>query len=255
LSPTENDTRQLTGIDAVREALDRGDALGLVMVGREALDLDPAVKELVSRAEAAGINIRVAAPRELERMSRTLPVSPILALRGDAPVATLDELMHAKGAVWLLSRIAYGTNAGFALRTVEVAGAVGVVVDDHLATAQLRKAALRASIRADRYMPVLWTPAEDAVDAGLRAGRRLVGIEDTGTHAPWDAELAGDDVLFVVGGEQEGIPPAILARCHDVVCLPMFGFIPSYNLQAAVAAVAAERLRQLAQHGANTKEK
>jgi tRNA G18 (ribose-2'-O)-methylase SpoU len=37
----------------------------------------------------------------------------------------------------------------------------------------------------------------------------------------------------------------VLARCDDVVRVPMAGFIPSYNVQAAMAAVAGERLRQM----------
>jgi tRNA G18 (ribose-2'-O)-methylase SpoU len=52
-------------------------------------------------------------------------------------------------------------------------------------------------------------------------------------------------VLFVAGSEAGGVPPAILERCDAVVRIPMAGFLPSYNVQAAVAAVAAERLRQL----------
>ena len=38
---------------------------------------------------------------------------------------------------------------------------------------------------------------------------------------------------------------AILAACGAVIRIPMRGFVPSYNLQGAVAAVASERLRQL----------
>ena len=52
-------------------------------------------------------------------------------------------------------------------------------------------------------------------------------------------------VHFVVGGEARGIPDAILAGCDAVIRIPMPGFVPSYNLQGAVAAVASERLRQL----------
>jgi tRNA G18 (ribose-2'-O)-methylase SpoU len=57
-------------------------------------------------------------------------------------------------------------------------------------------------------------------------------------------DLAGP-VLFVVGGERHGIPAEVLAECDDVIRIPMLGFIPSYNLQAAMAAVASERIRQL----------
>ena len=48
----------------------------------------------------------------------------------------------------------------------------------------------------------------------------------------------------MIGGERYGISPELLERCDAVLRIPMAGFIPSYNLQAAMAAVAIERLRQ-----------
>ena len=42
---------------------------------------------------------------------------------------------------------------------------------------------------------------------------------------------------------------ALIARCDALASIPMAGFVPSYNLHAAIAAVAAERLRQIAVTG------
>ena len=50
--------------------------------------------------------------------------------------------------------------------------------------------------------------------------------------------------VLVVGGERHGIPPELLERCDSVLRLPMAGFVPSYNLQAAMAMVVGERRRQ-----------
>jgi 23S rRNA (guanosine2251-2'-O)-methyltransferase len=69
-------------------------------------------------------------------------------------------------------------------------------------------------------------------------------VEDVGSAAPWQVDLTGP-LLLVVGAEAEGVPRGVLERCDHVVRIPMAGFIASYNLQAAVAALAAERLRQL----------
>ena len=68
-------------------------------------------------------------------------------------------------------------------------------------------------------------------------------LDEDGSHAPWDLDLTGPRV-FVVGGENGGIPGAVLERCDARVRVPMAGFIPCYNLQAAVSALAIERLRQ-----------
>jgi tRNA G18 (ribose-2'-O)-methylase SpoU len=59
-------------------------------------------------------------------------------------------------------------------------------------------------------------------------------------------------VLLVVGGETHGIPEAVLRACDGAIRIPMAGFIRSYNLQAAVAIVAAERTRQLEAQAAST---
>jgi tRNA G18 (ribose-2'-O)-methylase SpoU len=55
--------------------------------------------------------------------------------------------------------------------------------------------------------------------------------------------------VCLIGGERGGLPQAVLARCHAVLRIPMAGFVPSYNVQAAMAAIATERLRQLAARG------
>jgi len=47
--------------DAVAAALDRGETLGLVLVGREALDADPAVKGNLLVADGAGLFLPVTA--------------------------------------------------------------------------------------------------------------------------------------------------------------------------------------------------
>ena len=179
----------------------------------------------------------------MKRMSADPRPQALLALVGDDPEASLDALLSARGTMWLLSGVAYPGNAGFAIRTAEVSGAAGIIIDasfDHAG----RRQALRAGMRADRLFPVLFARGSDVVPRARAAGHRIVGIEDRGTHAPWQVDLTGP-VLFVVGGEARGVPRPLLDACDCVIRIPMLGFIPSYNLQAATAIVTGERLRQL----------
>ena len=164
-------------------------------------------------------------------------------LVGRDPRAPMEQVIAAGGAAWLLVGIAYPGNTGFAIRTAEVSGADGVFIDSDFEH-EGRREAVRAAMRADHFMPVFWVPALPVVSASREAGRRVLAIEDVGNRAPWEMDLGGP-VLFVVGGERNGIPAEVLAACDDVIRIPMLGFIPSYNLQAAMAAVACERLRQL----------
>jgi tRNA G18 (ribose-2'-O)-methylase SpoU len=71
----------------------------------------------------------------------------------------------------------------------------------------------------------------------------VAGIEDVGDVEPWDSDLTGD-LLLIIGGENEGIPADVLGACDSVIRIPMAGFTPSYNLQAPMAIVAVEALRQ-----------
>ena len=232
---------QLAGPAEIEAALRGGEPVRLLLYERGSTD--PGVTGVVERARRAGIRARPTSAGVLWRISRVRPAAKVLALVGQRPEPTLEALLGGGGAVWLLVGIAYPGNAGFALRTAEVSGADGVVVDssfDHRAKRQC----LRASMRADWYMPVVWAGWKETLARARATGTGVIGIEDVGRKTPWEVDLTRP-LLFVVGAEDEGVPPELLDQCDETIRIPMEGFIRSYNLQVAVAVVAAERLRQL----------
>lgn len=233
--------RQVAGSDEVEAALARGEPLRLVLVASE--PRDARIADLVERARRAGVAVHAASAASLRRLSKADPPPEILGLVGPEPGTSPAEVLAGPGAAWLLVGVAYPGNTGFAIRTAEVSGADAVFVDndfDH----EARREATRAAMRADRYFPVLWMGAPEVLSAAREAGRTILALEDVGSAAPWEVDLTVP-ALFVLGGERHGIPRDVLAEADRVLRLPMRGFIPSYNLQAAMAAVALERLRQL----------
>jgi tRNA G18 (ribose-2'-O)-methylase SpoU len=218
--------RQLAGEAEIAAALARGETLRLLLIRRDA---PRAVQALAERARDCGAVVRETSANDLRRMSRTREPSDVLALVGPDPGAPAAEVLARPGCAWLLVDVAYPGNAGYAIRSAEVSGAEAIFLD--------------AAMDAARFFPVQWLRADAVLDAARSARRRVLAIEDSGTTAPWDADLCGP-VLFVIGGETRGIPAPVLERCDAVLRIPMAGFIPAYNLQAAMAAVAAERLRQ-----------
>lgn len=221
-------------------ALAAGEPITAILVRRDA---DPATAALAARAAAAGIPVRQASAADLRRLSQTAPPEAILALLDREPHASAAEVFARAGAKWLLVGAAYPGNVGAALRTMEVAGADAAFVDAELDHAG-RRAALRTSMNVERFMPVFWCPADVALDQARAAGHHILGVEDVGDRAPWQVDLTGPS-LFVVGGEDRSLDRELLDRCDRVLRLPMHGFVPCYNLQAAVAAVALERVRQI----------
>ena len=243
----ERPRSQLAGAEEIGAALAAGAPLRLLLVSPE--PEDARVAEVVERARAAGVAVRHASANALRRLSKTDPPAEVIALVGEDPAADAETVLAAGGAVWLLVGVAYPGNTGFAIRTAEVSGAAGIFVDSAFDRADKRehegrREAVRAAMRADHFMPVFWEPAADVIERARAAGRRIFALEDVGKQAPWEVDLTGP-ALFVVGGERHGIAPALLDRADAILRLPMQGFIPSYNLQAAMAAVATERIRQL----------
>jgi TrmH family RNA methyltransferase len=232
--------RQLAGPAALSAALDAGDPVRLVLAARS---LGPEAAAAVDRAKALGVPVRETSERSLWRLSQTSPPAELLALVGGPPDADRETVLASGGLVWLLVGLAYPGNTGFAIRLAEVSGAHGVFVDGAFLH-EGRREALRASMRADRFLPVFWEPALAVVAAARAAGRRVFAVEDVGTLAPAEVDLTAP-LLVIVGGERHGIPEEVLRACDGVIRIPMRGFIPSYNVQAAMAIVAGEHLRQI----------
>ena len=230
---------RIEGLAAVEAALAGGAPVRCLVVADEPTP-SPEIAELCERAVAQGIRVDRVAPRRARRLTGDADVA---ALLGPVLDADLDDVMDRGGAVWLLVGAAYPGNVGTALRSAEVSGADGVYIDNAFDHEQ-RREARRASMRADRFLPVAWDRAGDVIGAARRAGKRIVAVEDVGDAAPWHVDLTGS-VLLMAGGEADGIPAALLRRCDHIVRIPMAGFVTSYNLQAAVAVLAVERLRQI----------
>ncbi len=234
--------RQLVGPEEVALALQRGEPVRLLLVAEETAD--PQTRTVVERALELGIPVRPTSERSLWRLRTRDEPAEVLGLVGPPPDASREQALAGGGCAWLLVGLAYPGNTGFAIRAAEVSGSDAVFVDGALLH-EGRREALRASMRADHFLPVFWEPAKGAIEAARAAGRRILAVEDVGDRAPWEVDLTVP-LLLVVGGERHGIPREVLDACDAALRIPMYGFIPSYNLQAAMAMVAGERLRQLA---------
>ncbi len=223
------------------EALEQGVAIDRVLVDR---DHDTAT--LRALCEAAEVPLEEGSTNDLWRMSAD-GAQVALALTGRAQSETLEEVMTAGGCVWLFDGVEYSTNLGFAIRTAEVSGADAVLLNVSK-THEERRTIRRASMRADRFIPVIYTSTDDILEAAKAHGFRIVVAEDVGEQGPWDEDLTGN-VVLVVGAEREGVSHSVLEAADAVVRLPMDGFVPSYNLQVAVSVLAVEALRQRESRG------
>ena len=228
---------QRCGIDAIEAALDAGEDITRVLALRDCDD--PRLSALLNRCIDAGIDVILGSENDLWRMAETSPALA-LALVGREPDADLDTLLERGGLIWMLAGAQYQTNIGYCIRVAEASGASGLIVTGEW-TSDDRHRIVRAAMRTHRFMPVIF--GCDGLEALESWTGRVVAIEDVGTEEPWDANLTGD-VILIVGGENAGISDELLAAADQTIRIPMAGFTPSYNLQAPMAVVAVEALRQ-----------
>ena len=233
---------QRCGEDEVLRAIEKNEVIDLILVKR---DSDTSkLEEILEYAKSNDVKIIYGSENDLWRMSRdnSNGIPNILALVGRNPDLSLDEVFTHGGLIWLLAGAAYPVNIGFCIRTAEVSGANAVIVDAELNNPE-RSAAKRASMKAHRFLPVHWTSGLNAIRMAKKSGFRIIAVEDVGTLAPWDVDMTGD-VVLIVGGEKNGISAEILSESDEIVRIPMSGFVPSFNLQAPLSAVAIEAQRQ-----------
>jgi len=224
---------QITGEADVIEALKNGVDIKLVLVDRE-----EDCSEVIQLCQERNIKVTEGSATDLWRMSVN-GQQKVLALVDREPGGTLDEVFEREGVIWLFDGVEYAPNLGFGVRTAEVSGATAVIINVSK-THEERRTIRRASMRATRFIPVVYATTEEILAA---CNRRIVVAEDVGGKAPWECDLTGD-VMLVVGAENAGVSKEVLDAADDIVRLPMPGFIPSYNLQVAISSLAIERLRQ-----------
>ena len=193
---------QITGLTAVMEALEQGVAVDRVLVDR-----DHDTSALRALCEAAKVPLEEGSANDLWRMSAD-GAQVALALVGRRQSTTLEDVMKSGGCVWLFDGVEYSTNLGFAIRTAEVSGADAVLLNVPK-THEERRTIRRASMRADRFIPVVYTDTEAILAAAKTNGFRTVVAEDVGEKGPWDEDLTGD-VLLVVGAEREGVSLSLI---------------------------------------------
>ena len=224
---------QITGEADVIEALKNGVDIKLVLVDRE-----EDCSEVIQLCQERNIKVTEGSATDLWRMSAN-GQQKVLALVEREPSGTLEEVFEREGAIWLFDGVEYAPNLGFGVRTAEVSGATAVIINVSK-THEERRTIRRASMRATRFIPVVYATTEEILAA---CNRRIIVAEDVGGKAPWECDLTGD-VMLVVGAENAGVSKEVLDAADDIVRLPMPGFIPSYNLQVAISSLAIERLRQ-----------
>jgi len=233
---------RIYGINPVLEAL----RAGRVTAIRVSTRADDRLTEIVGLATAQGIPVRRANLDELNRFSHRGSHQGVVAdVRDQASFGVNGLIAGARGAALLvvLDQIEDPHNVGAILRTVDAAGADGVVRQSRHA-ARLDGAAAKASAGAVSHVRVAEVVnIARALDALKSAGVWTVGLAG-------DAPKRYDEIDFtlptaiVLGAEGSGLRRLVRERCDWLASIPMRGHVDSLNVSVAAGIVLFEAIRQ-----------
>jgi 23S rRNA (guanosine2251-2'-O)-methyltransferase len=241
---------RLTGIHAVREALEAGRAFDRVVIARGRQDTR--VEEIVQLARKRNIPVRFEERSQLDRLADSKDHQGVIALAAAATSATLDDILAKanagagrgeKGLIVLLDGVEDPHNLGAVIRTALAAGAHGVVIPERRASG-LTDTVARASAGALAHLPVAKvTNLARAMEELKEAGYWLVGLDERAGQNYTEADYTSP-VGIVLGGEGKGLHELTRKRCDFVVSLPTVGPVKSLNVSVASGVVLFEALRQ-----------
>jgi len=242
---------RLTGIHAVREALEAGSAFDRIVIvkGRQ----DTRIEEIVQLARAKNIPVRFEDRGNLDRLANSRDHQGVVALAAARPPATLEDILgHANkskgqmGLIVLLDGVEDPHNLCAIIRTALAAGAHGIVIPERRA-AGLTDTVARASAGALAHLPVAKViNLARSMEELKEAGYWLVGLDETAEKSYTDVDYTTPTGI-VMGGEGNGLHELTRKRCDFVVSLPTTGPVKSLNVSVATGVVLFEALRQ--RHG------
>ena len=230
------------GINPVAEALRAGRVEAIRIAHRG----DARLGALIDDARNAGVEVQRVEVAELERAARGGTHQGVVARLRDQKATSIEELVRAASGpplLVVLDGIEDPHNLGAILRTVDAAGAGGVVRQSRHA-APLGGAAAKASAGAVAHVRVAEV---------VNIARALEALKEAGV---WTVGLAGDapkrydqvdymvPTAFVVGAEGAGLRRLVRERCDWLVSIPMAGHVGSLNVAVATGIALFEAVRQ-----------
>lgn len=242
----------LSGRNPVMEALRSGRPISKLFISSG--EHQGSIREIIALAKEKGIPVQTAEAVKMEAMSLGVSNQGVVAMVSPVAYSSVDEMVamaearNEKPCLVLLDQLKDPQNLGAVLRTVDAAGAHGVLIPQRR-SCQLSAAVAKASAGAIEYVKVaqIGNVAQTLGDLKKR-GFWVVGADPEKGTSYHDVDLTGS-VVIVIGDEGEGMARLTRERCDSLVQIPMRGKVQSLNASVASAIILYEMIRQRSSAG------
>ncbi len=208
---------------------------------------DRRVRELIERAQLAGVVVRNVDDRQLNEMAESDKHQGVVALIDQSlQQQSLDDILdHAEEPplLLLLDGVTDPHNLGACLRSADAFAAHAVVVPKDRAVGLNPTVAKAASGAADAVPLVSVTNLARTIRDLKERNVWVVGADASGGESLFDADLSGP-LAWVLGAEGSGLRRLTRELCDRIVAIPLIGSVASLNVSVAAGICLFETRRQ-----------
>jgi TrmH family RNA methyltransferase len=219
------------GLKLVIDALDQGWSIRTLVFAKAGRG-NPTVEKVAARTVASGATVLEVSEKVLGAITRRDNPQMVIGAFSQQFVP-LASIKPAGEDVWVaLDRVRDPGNLGTIVRTIDAAGARGVILVGDC-TDPFSLETVRATMGSIFSVPV----AKASVEAFLAWRRDFPGLV-AGTHLKGavdyrSVDFSGRPVLLLMGNEQQGLPDDLAAACDRLLRIPQAGRADSLNLAVA----------------------
>jgi 23S rRNA (guanosine2251-2'-O)-methyltransferase len=221
----------------VREALRGPREVLELLATQRALKAEPWLGE-------NGPRLQVKLERELTAEAGTQDHQGVIARVEPYRYADAHELAAGPAPLLaVLDSVTDPRNLGAVIRSVEGAGADGVVLPAHN-SARITPAVVRSSAGAVEHVRVGVVKNLARYLGEIKGPHLWIWAAAGGAETTlWQADLSGGTV-FVLGAEGKGLRPLVRRTCDEAISIPLYGGIEALNVSVAAALLLYEARRQ-----------
>lgn len=206
------------------------------------------ISELAEVTKASKVVVTKVPIEKLNRLTRKNHQG-VVGFMSPIEFANIDHIVdqcfvEGRDALLLvLDRITDVRNFGAIVRTAECVGVDAIIVPSRGA-AQISADAMKTSVGALNFVPICRTNNLTALLKSLQlSGIRLVACTEKSEDIYIDKDYTAPTAI-IMGSEESGISPEILAFCDQKVKIPMNGKVQSLNVSTSTGVILYEVLRQ-----------
>ena len=243
--PVEEEAMWVVGRHEVAALLKAGRPIEAIVIAESAHG--EAIREIREEAHRRKLKLQVLPVPAFRRVHGD-DTQGVAAKTGAFEYVEFDALLDAceknpEAVLVALNHVEDPRNLGAVVRTVEAAGAAGIIIPRERAAA-MTIGAIRTAQGSASHLPVAKVVNLGvALENAKKRGFWVVGLDGEAPKRYDEVRYTGR-VMLVAGGEDVGLGVRIGGACDERVSIPLSGKTPSLNVSVSTAVALFEILRQ-----------